>query len=50
MMSQASVIMALLMGIVGVGFVVWHTKKVLSYDTGSHAMQVIALAIQEGAS
>lgn len=49
-MSQASVIMALLMGIVGVGFVVWHTKKVLSYDTGSHAMQVIALAIQEGAS
>jgi len=50
MMSQASVIMALLMGIVGVGFVIWHTKKVLSYDTGSHAMQVIALAIQEGAS
>jgi K(+)-stimulated pyrophosphate-energized sodium pump len=50
MMSQASVIMALLMGLVGVGFVVWHTKKVLSYDTGSHAMQVIALAIQEGAS
>ncbi|MDO9212483.1 MAG: sodium-translocating pyrophosphatase [Methylococcales bacterium] len=50
MVSQASVIMALLMGLVGVGFVVWHTKKVLSYDTGSHAMQVIALAIQEGAS
>jgi K(+)-stimulated pyrophosphate-energized sodium pump len=50
MMSQASVIMALLMGLVGVGFVIWHTKKVLSYDTGSHAMQVIALAIQEGAS
>jgi K(+)-stimulated pyrophosphate-energized sodium pump len=50
MMSQASVIMALLMGLIGVGFVVWHTKKVLSYDTGSHAMQVIALAIQEGAS
>jgi len=52
MMFQASVsvIMALIMGLIGVGFVIWHTKKVLSYDTGSHAMQVIALAIQEGAS
>jgi K(+)-stimulated pyrophosphate-energized sodium pump len=52
MMFQASmsVVMALLMGLIGVGFVIWHTKKVLSYDTGSHAMQVIALAIQEGAS
>lgn len=50
MMSQASVIMALLMGLVGVGFVIWHTKKVLSYDTGNPAMQEIALAIQVGAS
>jgi K(+)-stimulated pyrophosphate-energized sodium pump len=44
------VIMALLMGLLGVGFVVWHTKKVLSYEQGNHAMQTIALAIQEGAS
>ncbi|MSP28618.1 MAG: sodium-translocating pyrophosphatase [Methylococcales bacterium] len=50
MMSQASVIIALLMGLLGVGFVIWHTKKVLSYDTGTHAMQEIALAIQVGAS
>jgi K(+)-stimulated pyrophosphate-energized sodium pump len=52
MMFQASisVIMALLMGFVGVGFVVWHTKKVLSYEQGNPVMQEIALAIQEGAS
>ncbi len=44
------VIIALLMGLIGVGFVIWHIKKVLSYEQGSHAMQTIALAIQEGAS
>jgi K(+)-stimulated pyrophosphate-energized sodium pump len=44
------VIMALLMGLLGVSFVIWHTKKVLSYEQGNHAMQTIALAIQEGAS
>ena len=48
--ASVSVIMALLMGLVGVGFVIWHTKKVLSYDAGSQVMQEIALAIQVGAS
>ncbi len=43
-------IIALLMGLIGVGFVVWQIKKVLSYEQGNHAMQTIALAIQEGAS
>jgi K(+)-stimulated pyrophosphate-energized sodium pump len=45
-----SVILALLMGIVGVAFVIWHTKKILSYEVGNHDMQSIALAIQEGAA
>ncbi|MFI3219858.1 MAG: sodium-translocating pyrophosphatase [Methylococcales bacterium] len=48
--ASVSVIMALLMGLIGVGFVIWHTKKVLSYDAGSQVMQEIALAIQVGAS
>jgi K(+)-stimulated pyrophosphate-energized sodium pump len=52
MMFQASisVIIALLMGLLGVAFVIWHTKKVLSYEEGSPVMQEIAHAIQEGAS
>ena len=48
--ASVSVIMALLMGLIGVGFVIWHTKKVLSYDAGSQVMQDIALALQGGAS
>ena len=48
--ATASVIIALLMGIVGVGFVLWQTKRVLNYDQGSPAMRKIAKAIQEGAS
>ncbi|MGZ8188444.1 MAG: sodium-translocating pyrophosphatase [Methylosarcina sp.] len=38
------------MGIGGVGYVLWQLKRILNYDRGSDAMQVIAEAIQEGAS
>lgn len=48
--ASISIIIALLMGIVGVGFVLWQFKRVLSYDQGNEAMQAIAKAIQEGAS
>ena len=48
--ATASVFIALLMGIIGVGFVLWQTKRVLSYDQGSPAMRKIAMAIQEGAA
>lgn len=48
--ASASIIVALLMSIVGVGFVVWQLRRVLSYDQGNDAMRAIAAAIQEGAS
>jgi K(+)-stimulated pyrophosphate-energized sodium pump len=48
--TSASVVVALLMGIVGVSFVLWQLRQVLSYDTGNKTMQDIAAAIQEGAS
>ncbi|SJM95037.1 putative K(+)-stimulated pyrophosphate-energized sodium pump [Crenothrix polyspora] len=48
--TSASVVVALLMGIVGVGFVLWQLRQVLSYDAGNKTMQDIAAAIQEGAS
>lgn len=48
--ATAPVFIALLMGIVGVGFVLWQTQRVLSYDQGNAVMRKIAAAIQEGAS
>jgi K(+)-stimulated pyrophosphate-energized sodium pump len=48
--ASASVIIALLMGIVGVVFVLWQLKRVLSYDQGNETMKGIASAIQEGAA
>ena len=48
--ATASVIIALLMGIIGVVFVLWQIRRVLSYDQGNAAMRKIAAAIQEGAS
>ena len=48
--GSASVIFALLMGIVGVIYVLWQLRNVLSYDEGNDTMRSIAKAIQEGAS
>ncbi len=48
--TSASVVIALIMGFVGVGFVLWETRRVLSYDQGNALMRKISLAIQEGAS
>ena len=48
--ATASVIIALSMGIIGVVFVLWQIRRVLSYDQGNAAMRKIAAAIQEGAS
>jgi K(+)-stimulated pyrophosphate-energized sodium pump len=52
MMFQASVsvVIALLMGAVGVGFVLWQLRRILSYGQGNDTMRSIASAIQEGAS
>ncbi len=47
--TSASVVIALLMGIAGVGFVLWQLKRVLAYDQGNEVMREIGLAIQEGA-
>ena len=47
---SASVVIALLMGIVGGAFVLWELRRVLSYDQGNAAMQAIAKAIQKGSA
>ena len=48
--ANASVIIALFMGLLGVGYVFWQFKRVLSYDQGNETMRGIAAAIQEGAT
>ncbi len=48
--GSASVIIALLMGIVGVAYVLWQLRVVLSYEQGNEKMRSIAQAIQEGAA
>lgn len=48
--TSASIVIALLMGIAGVGFVVWQLKRVFAYDQGDDTMRAIGAAIQEGAS
>jgi K(+)-stimulated pyrophosphate-energized sodium pump len=48
--ANAAVIIALLMGITGVGYVLWQLRRVLSYDQGNEAMRTIAAAIQQGAA
>ena len=48
--TSTSIVIALLMGIAGVGFVLWQLKRVLAYDQGNELMREIGAAIQEGAS
>ncbi|MFU8789656.1 MAG: sodium-translocating pyrophosphatase [Methylobacter sp.] len=48
--TSASVIIALLMGIIGGVFVIFELRRVLSYDQGNETMQAIAKAIQEGSA
>lgn len=48
--TSASIVIALLMGIAGVGFVLWQLKRVFAYDQGNEVMREIGAAIQEGAS
>jgi len=48
--ASVSIIIALLMGIGGVGYVLWQLRRILNYERGNNAMQAIAEAIQEGAS
>ncbi|MEZ4709649.1 MAG: sodium-translocating pyrophosphatase [Caldilineaceae bacterium] len=48
--GTASVVFALLFGLVAIGFVLWQIRNVLAEDTGNEKMQEIAAAIQEGAS
>ena len=48
--TSVSIVIALLMGIAGVGFVLWQIKQVFAYDQGNELMREIGTAIQEGAS
>jgi K(+)-stimulated pyrophosphate-energized sodium pump len=48
--GTSSVIFALILGLVGIGFVIWQIRNVLDEDTGNDAMREIAAAIQQGAS
>ncbi len=48
--ANSAVMIAFLMGALGVSFVLWQLRRVLAYGQGSEAMQSIAHAIQEGAS
>jgi K(+)-stimulated pyrophosphate-energized sodium pump len=44
------VLIAFVLGVVGVIFVIWQMRNVLRFDTGTDAMREIAAAIQEGAA
>ncbi len=48
--ANASVIIALLMGVAGIAYVRWQLKRVLACDEGNETMRSIAAAIQEGAA
>ncbi len=48
--GTASVIIALVLSLVGIGFVVWQMRRVLAEDQGNQTMREISLAIQVGAS
>lgn len=48
--GNVSIIFALILGLVGVGFVIWQIQRVLQEDEGNETMRTIAAAIQEGAA
>jgi K(+)-stimulated pyrophosphate-energized sodium pump len=48
--GTTSVLAALVLGVVGVLFVILQMRKVLAFDTGTDKMREIAAAIQEGAA
>lgn len=48
--GTTSVILALVLGVVGIGFVIWQMRNVLAEDQGNETMRDIAAAIQEGAA
>ncbi len=48
--GTASVVLALLFSLVGIGFVVWQMRRVLREDQGNQTMREIAGAVQVGAS
>ena len=48
--GTVSIVFALILGLVGVGFVVWQIQRVLQEDDGNDEMRAIAAAIQEGAA
>ena len=45
-----AIVVALLAGIVGIVYIIWQFRNVLSKDPGNEKMQEIAAAIQEGAA
>ncbi len=47
--ASFSIIFSLILGIAGVGFVVWQMRNVLREESGNETMRTIAAAIQEGA-
>jgi len=48
--GTTSVVIALLLSIVGVGFVVWQMRRVLAEDQGNQTMREISHAVQIGAA
>ena len=48
--GTTSVIIALVLSLVGIGFVIWQMRRVLAEDQGNQTMREISLAIQVGAS
>ena len=48
--GSASIYVTLVLGLVGLGFVIWKLRQVLAEDAGTAKMQEIAAAVQEGAS
>jgi len=45
-----AIVVALLAGLIGIGYIIWQFRNVLSKDPGNEKMQEIAAAIQEGAA